>query len=143
MQRFSENLPRIAHSAMMADRASITFRTQPGPGLFWGGVESQPTSIMRHSEGESSHQLTSGSACFGGAGCAHRGVALEAKLGRRYYCRADKLSGRWQAVHHYRVREQPVCVRTPRMIADRCFFSVGQASGCLLFQNNKSQNQTG
>jgi AraC-like DNA-binding protein len=65
MQRFSENLPRIVHSAMMADRASITFRTQPGPGLFWSGVELQPTSVMRHSEGESSHQLSSGPACFG------------------------------------------------------------------------------
>jgi AraC-like DNA-binding protein len=65
MQRFSENLPRIAHSAMMAGRASITFRTQPGPRLLWSGVELQPTSITRHSEGESSHQLSSGSACFG------------------------------------------------------------------------------
>jgi len=65
MQRFSENLPRIAHSAMMAGRASITFRTQPGPSLLWSGVELQPNSITRHSEGESSHQLSSGSACFG------------------------------------------------------------------------------
>jgi AraC-like DNA-binding protein len=65
MQRFSENLPRIVHSAMMPGRASITFRTQPGPSLLWSGVELQPTSITRHSEGESSHQLTSGSACFG------------------------------------------------------------------------------
>ena len=65
MQRFSENLPRILHSAMMPGRACITFRTQPGPSLLWSGVELQPNSITRHSEGESSHQLSSGSACFG------------------------------------------------------------------------------
>jgi AraC-like DNA-binding protein len=65
MQRFSENLPRIVHSAMTGGRASITFRTQPGPSLLWSGVELQPINITRHSEGESSHQLSSGSACFG------------------------------------------------------------------------------
>jgi AraC-like DNA-binding protein len=65
MQRFSETLPRIVHSAMAVERASITFRTRPGPSLLWSGVELQPINITRHSEGESSHQLSSGSACFG------------------------------------------------------------------------------
>ena len=52
MQRFSDNLPRIAHSANLAGRAIISFRTQPGPSLLWGGVEMQPTRHHRHSEGE-------------------------------------------------------------------------------------------
>ena len=65
MQRFSDNLPRIAHSAMMAGRAIITFRTQPGPSLLWSGMELQPANIRRHNDGEDAFQHTSGSACFG------------------------------------------------------------------------------
>jgi hypothetical protein len=65
MQRFSENLPRILHSAMAPERACISFRTQSGPSLFWSGVELQPTNITRHSQGEDSHQLSSRSASFG------------------------------------------------------------------------------
>ena len=38
MQRFSDNLPRIAHSAAMTGRAIISFRTEPGPSLLWGGA---------------------------------------------------------------------------------------------------------
>ena len=52
MQRFSDNLPRIFHSAMVPGRAIITFPTQSGPSLFWSGVEWQPTDITRHSDGE-------------------------------------------------------------------------------------------
>ena len=52
MQRFSDNLPRVAHSAPMTGRAIISFRTAPGPSLLWGGAEMQPTNIIRHSEGE-------------------------------------------------------------------------------------------
>jgi AraC-like DNA-binding protein len=65
MQRFSDNLPRIAHSAMVAGRAIITFRTQPGPSLLWSGMELQPANIRRHNDGEDAFQHTSGSACFG------------------------------------------------------------------------------
>jgi hypothetical protein len=39
MQRFSENGPRILHSAMTPGRACITFRTRSGPRLFWSGVQ--------------------------------------------------------------------------------------------------------
>jgi AraC-like DNA-binding protein len=62
-QRFSESLPRIAHSAHMG-RAVVTFRTQPGPSLLWGGAEMRPTNIVRHSERESGFQHSSGSASF-------------------------------------------------------------------------------
>ena len=65
MQRFSDDLPRILHSAAGSGRTFITFRTQPGPSLLWGGFELQPTSITRHSEGPSSFQRSSGFACFG------------------------------------------------------------------------------
>jgi AraC-like DNA-binding protein len=63
-QRFSENLPRILHSAIATGRATVSFRTQPGPGLLWSGAELQPGNIVRHIEGESAFQRSSGSACF-------------------------------------------------------------------------------
>jgi len=59
MQRFSDNLPRIAHSGDMA-RPSVTFRTRPGPSLLWGGIEMGLTRIVRHAENESSFQHSSG-----------------------------------------------------------------------------------
>jgi AraC-like DNA-binding protein len=65
MQRFSDNLPRVLHSSAMTGRAFIIFRTQPGPSLLWGGLEMEPTSIVRFSEGENAFQHSSGSACFG------------------------------------------------------------------------------
>jgi AraC-like DNA-binding protein len=65
MQRFSDNLPRILHSAATPGRTFITFHTQPGPSLLWEGIELRPTSITRHSEGQNSFQRSSGSACFG------------------------------------------------------------------------------
>jgi AraC-like DNA-binding protein len=65
MQRFFDNLPRVAHSAPRSGRATISFRTAPGPGFLWSGVEMQPTGIMRHSEGKNSFQHTAGSACWG------------------------------------------------------------------------------
>ncbi len=65
MQRFSESLPRVAHSAFMPGRTIITFRTQSGPSLLWAGLEMQPTNIIRHNEGQHAFQRSSGSACFG------------------------------------------------------------------------------
>jgi hypothetical protein len=65
MQRFSDNLPRVAHSAAQTGRAIISFRTEPGPSLLWAGVEMKPTNIIRHSEGANSFQHSSGSAIWG------------------------------------------------------------------------------
>jgi hypothetical protein len=65
MQRFSDKLPRIVHSANVAGRAIITFRTQPGPSVLWNGVEVQPTSTTRHNERHETHHLSSGLACCG------------------------------------------------------------------------------
>lgn len=63
MQRFSDNLPRIIHAAQLG-RASLVFRTHPGPSLLWGGAEMLPTNIVRASEGESVFQRASASANF-------------------------------------------------------------------------------
>ena len=65
MQRFSDNLPRVAHSAGTGGRVTISFRTQPGPTLLWGGAEMQPTNIVLHGEGGSPFQRSSGSAAWG------------------------------------------------------------------------------
>ena len=65
MQRFSDNLPRILHSAAMSRRTTISFRTQPGSSLLWGGAEMHPTKIVRHGEGDSTFQRSSGSASWG------------------------------------------------------------------------------
>src|ERR1700736_2366573 len=65
MQRFSDNLPRVGHSAGTSGRATFSFRTQLGPSLLWGGAEMHPTNIVRHGEGESTFQRSSGSASWG------------------------------------------------------------------------------
>ena len=65
MMRLSDNLPRIGHSATTAGRAMFTFRTEPGPGLLADGLEMQPTSIMRHSEGQNYYRLSAGFASYG------------------------------------------------------------------------------
>ena len=45
-QQFSDNLPRIAHSAAVTGRAIINFRIQSGPSLLAGSAELEPTNIM-------------------------------------------------------------------------------------------------
>lgn len=65
MQRFCEDLPRVGHSANFTQRAIISFRTQPGPGLLWSGVEMLPTTITRHSAGQNAFQRSFGSASWG------------------------------------------------------------------------------
>jgi AraC-like DNA-binding protein len=65
MQHFSANLPRVAHSANMAGRAIFSFRTEPGPSLLAGGLEMQPTNIVRHSEGQNYHRRSAGFASYG------------------------------------------------------------------------------
>lgn len=64
LQRFSDNLPRIAHAANIAGRAFVSFR-EPGPSLLADGLEVDPTSILRHSKAHEFHQRSFGSANFG------------------------------------------------------------------------------
>jgi len=65
MQRFSDNLPRISDVAGWGGRAVFTFRTRPGPRLLAGGLEMEPTDIVRHSEGQSYFRLSFGLANYG------------------------------------------------------------------------------
>ncbi len=64
MQRFSEDLPRVVHSAAGSDRAGITFQTQPGPSLRWNRMELDPTSIVRISDGHDAFQRSCGPTSF-------------------------------------------------------------------------------
>ena len=65
MQRFSEALPRISHVSGWGGRAVIAFRTRPGPSLLRVGMEMQPTTVVRHSEGQGYYQNSSGLASYG------------------------------------------------------------------------------
>jgi AraC-like DNA-binding protein len=65
MQRFSDNLPRIGHSTAAAGRTAFSFRTQPGPSLFWGGVEMLTTNLVRHGQDASTFQRSFGFAAWG------------------------------------------------------------------------------
>ena len=66
MQRFSDNLPRIADvTSVIPGRAYITFRTRPGPSLMQGGVDIDQFTVLRHGLAPEYYQRTSGSASFG------------------------------------------------------------------------------
>ena len=64
MQRFSESLPRVMHSATVSGRAIITFSTHPGAGMFRAGLEMRPTCIMRLSEGDCAFHRSAGAASW-------------------------------------------------------------------------------
>ena len=65
MQRYFDNLPRVAHSATIKGRAIISFPTGPGPSQLSGGAEMEPTNIARLPESVSSFLHSSGSASWG------------------------------------------------------------------------------
>jgi AraC-like DNA-binding protein len=65
MLRFSDSLPRVKHSANITGRTIISFRTQPGPGLFCNGKEMHPGNIKQLGPGQSSNQLSAGLASVG------------------------------------------------------------------------------
>jgi hypothetical protein len=65
MQRLSENMPRVVHSAFVTGRAIVTFRVHTGPGLLWSGATLQPTNIIQHVEGENAFQRSPGPAVWG------------------------------------------------------------------------------
>jgi len=65
MQRLFENKPRTLHSAFVTGRAIVTFPIHPGPALHWGGAELQPSNIIRHIEGETAFQHSSGPTSWG------------------------------------------------------------------------------
>ena len=65
MQRFSESLSRVVHTDSLGGRAVMSFLTQPGPNLHWGGFNLQPGSIIRHKVGGNSYQHSMGAAGIG------------------------------------------------------------------------------
>ena len=66
MQRYSEDLPRIAYSPKVSGRNVISFRTQSGPSLLFAGIETQVSRIIRHAgDANGFYQSSSGSAHFG------------------------------------------------------------------------------
>ena len=65
ISRFDSNLPWVGHTATLAERAWVSFRTEDGTSLFSGGVETRPTEVMRHSAGRSYHLRSSGLARSG------------------------------------------------------------------------------
>jgi AraC-like DNA-binding protein len=65
MQRFADNLPRVAHVTLPLGRAVISFGITAGPDQFWSGLEMSPSSILRHNDGSSSFHRSSGLASWG------------------------------------------------------------------------------
>jgi AraC-like DNA-binding protein len=65
MQRFSERLPRVMHSANTTGRAIISFHTQPGPDLVRSGVDVGPSSIARLGRDHSYFQRSSSAIDWG------------------------------------------------------------------------------
>ncbi len=49
LQRFSDNLPRVAHFNHGPGRAIVSFRTQAGPDILWDG-KVEPAGLARHPE---------------------------------------------------------------------------------------------
>jgi AraC-like DNA-binding protein len=60
MQRLSDNLPKVVHTAISTRRAAISFYTQPGLSHFSSGVEKHPTNITQHNVGRSYYYRSSG-----------------------------------------------------------------------------------
>jgi AraC-like DNA-binding protein len=65
MLRYSDNLPRVKHSANITERTIIAFRTQHGPGLFFNGKEMHPGNIKQLGPGQSDNQQSAGLASVG------------------------------------------------------------------------------
>lgn len=66
MQRFSENLPRVADvCGLVRGRLFVTFRTMRGPSLIQRGIEINPSAIFLHGSDQEYYQRSSGDANFG------------------------------------------------------------------------------
>jgi len=59
LQRISESLPTICHSANPGGRATFLFQTNPGPSLFRDGIEVASDSIVQRLGGRQSHSVRS------------------------------------------------------------------------------------
>jgi AraC-like DNA-binding protein len=75
MLRCSENLPRVGHYALAPGRAVISFRTQPGSGLFVAGSEMHLHNVIRHSDAQEYFRRSSGFASYGSMSVPIEGIA--------------------------------------------------------------------
>jgi AraC-like DNA-binding protein len=76
MQRFSDSLPRVVEATnLVSGRTYIAFRTRLGPSLVQGGVEINPSAILRFGHAESFYQRSSGSASFANMSLPNEDVA--------------------------------------------------------------------
>ena len=76
MQRFSDSLPRVVHTNSLGGRAVISFRTQRGPDLSWGGFDLLPTQLIRHVVGGGSYQHSTGATDIGAMSLSVGGYGL-------------------------------------------------------------------
>ena len=87
MLRYSDNLPRVKHSANITGRTIIAFRTQHGPGLFFNGKEMHSGNIKQLGPGQSDNQQSAGPASVGVMSlpgpCAAEGGAVDRVSQRR------------------------------------------------------------
>jgi len=60
MQRFSENLPHVGHSAIAPGRAVVSFWTRQVAGAAWNGLDTDPSQIVWHGEAEQFYRRASG-----------------------------------------------------------------------------------
>ena len=60
LQRLSENLSHIYHSAALPGRAVLSFGTRPGPSAGWNGLDLHSTQIVRLGEAQESYWRASG-----------------------------------------------------------------------------------
>ncbi len=65
LQRYSSNLPWVAHTAIMKGRATFALRATPGPSLLRAGEEMQPTNIERLADGQMIYTRSLGAVAWG------------------------------------------------------------------------------
>ncbi len=63
--RGQENLARVAHISLPADRAFVAFPARHDPPQIWDGAELQPDEIIFHGRGQGGHQQTRGPSQWG------------------------------------------------------------------------------
>jgi AraC-like DNA-binding protein len=93
IRRYADDLARVTYAALLPGRAVITFRTEPGPDLFWGGQQMLPTSFLLN-EGTCSFQRSAGSASWGSISLPVEmmGGALATLAGRDLYSPRDAVA---------------------------------------------------
>ena len=65
LQRYSSNLPWVAHTAIMKGRATFALRADPGPSLLRADEEMQTTNIERLANGQTIYTRASGAVSWG------------------------------------------------------------------------------